>query len=96
MYVFFEKPFRENFNHIQYTVFKGLTLIKIEGVIRMKSSKPCSLKYFDGKKMLHGTAALLKISSEIGGPDAFIHDIATKAVKVAIEEYNRPNLKAVK
>lgn len=59
----------------------------------------CSFKYYDGKKTLHGTAAFLKISSENGGIDQFIEDIATEAakqaVKVAIKEQRKPKLKVV-
>lgn len=32
----------------------------------------------------------------MGGPDAFMQDIATKAVKAAIEEYNQLKLRVVK
>lgn len=61
-----------------------------------KRKKTCSIHYFDGKKTLHGTAAFIKLASDMGGPDAFMQDIATKAVKAAIEEYNQPKLRVVK
>ncbi len=62
-------------------------------------SKSCSFKFFDGKKTLHGTAAFLKISSENGGIDHFIENIATEAakhaVKAAIKEQRKPKFKVV-
>lgn len=59
----------------------------------------CSFKYYDGKKTLHGTAAFLKISSENGGIDKFIEDIAAdaakQAVKTVIKNQSKPNLKVL-
>ncbi|CAI3553863.1 hypothetical protein CNEO4_100098 [Clostridium neonatale] len=63
---------------------------------KKKKKKTCSIHYFDGKRTLHGTAAFIKLASDMGGPDAFMQDIAVKAVKVAIEEYNQPKLKIIK
>jgi len=63
----------------------------------MKSKKKkCSFKYYDGEKVLYGTAAFLKIASNNGGPDAFVEDIIRKVTPTIIEEYNRPVLRQVK
>jgi hypothetical protein len=63
---------------------------------REEKRKICSIHYFEDKKTSHGTAAFIKLASDMGGPDALMQDIAAKAVKVAIEEYNKPKLKVVK
>lgn len=63
-------------------------------------SKKCSLRVFNGKNMLYGTAAqLYKISSE-GGWDEYhvklVEKIATKVIREVLEEQNRPVLVTVK
>ena len=63
-------------------------------------SKKCSLRVFNGKKMLYGTAAqLYKISSE-GGWDEYhaklVEKIAIKVISEVLEEQNRPVLVSVK
>lgn len=64
-----------------------------------------SFRYYDpvNKRWLYGNAAYLKITSEAGGADAFVADIARIAIEVAtptivaqtIEKYSRPNLKVI-
>lgn len=70
--------------------------------------KKCSLKVYDGKKMLHGTAAINHYISINGGWDEYHKDmvqsitekvtveVAPKVYNEIIEEMNRPKLKKVK
>lgn len=63
-------------------------------------SKKCSLKIYNGKNMLYGTAAQLhKISNE-GGWDEYhsklVERITNKVTREVLNELNRPVLRKVK
>ena len=56
-------------------------------------------KYFNGKKWVHGNAALLHVISEDGGLEAHYNKVVKKAIKSLIDEANqemaRPALRVV-
>lgn len=70
--------------------------------------KKCSLKVYDGEKMLHGTAAVNHYISKNGGWDKYNEDmvktitekvtieVVPKVYNEIIEEMNKPVLKIVK
>lgn len=71
-------------------------------------ARKCSLKVYDGKKMLHGTAAINHYISINGGWDKYHEDmvksitekvtieVVPKIYNEIIEEMSRPILKIVK
>lgn len=79
--------------------------IKFERMSEMGKRKKNSFKVFDNEKQrwLHGNAAFLRIASNAGGADAFVKDIANKAIAKAtpiiveevLKSYSQPKLKIV-
>lgn len=64
-----------------------------------------SFKVYDNKnqRWLHGNAAFLRVTSDAGGADAFVRDIAERAIARAtpiivdevLKSYNQPKLRVV-
>lgn len=65
-----------------------------------------SFKVYDNpnQRWLHGNAAFLRVASDAGGADAFVSDIAKRAIAIAtpivvdevIKSYTQPKLRMVK
>lgn len=59
---------------------------------------PCSYRVISRRtgKPIHGTAAMLAVMHDDGGPDAHIEKIAREAAAIALRNAVRPRLKLAK